>query len=77
MQDVERKHGLKFLYRRSKIVVSSPDNATLSSKRGHRPNLAIQLIAKQTLGRSPHNQQPELVLRIVGVTTVTRSYRRT
>jgi len=34
VRDVERKHGLKFRYRRSKTAASAPAKQTKSSERG-------------------------------------------
>ena len=36
VREVERKHGLKFRYRRSKIATSAPAKQTGSSERGPR-----------------------------------------
>lgn len=36
VREVERKHGLKFRYRRGKSPASSPDKPTKSSERGPR-----------------------------------------
>ena len=36
VQEVERKHGLKFRYRRGKATASSPDRLTKSGDRGPR-----------------------------------------